>query len=245
MRRQPKSHELEMNHRRVPLRTLAAALVLAGCGGAGTATPPADTATTTGVATTVTDPSTTTSPPSTTTSTSTTTTTTTPVAVGPWHVEGRRYYFPVQPPEVASYRDEHHDYPATDIFAPAGTTVVAVTDGVVHEISRVDEWDPEVDDGATRAGLFVTIVGDDGVRYHASHLATVEPGIEPGVRVGAGQVIGTVGDTGNANLPHVHFGISRPGGPGDWETRRGEVWPYEYLQAWTRGEAATPVLPGE
>jgi murein DD-endopeptidase MepM/ murein hydrolase activator NlpD len=237
MRRQPKSHELEMNHRRVPLRTLAAAaLVLAGCGGAGTATPPADTATTTGVATTVTDPSTTTSPPS---------TTTTPVAVGPWHVEGRRYYFPVQPPEVASYREEHHDYPATDIFAPAGTTVVAVTDGVVHEISRVDEWDPEVDDGATRAGLFVTIVGDDGVRYHASHLATVEPGIEPGVRVGAGQVIGTVGDTGNANLPHVHFGISRPGGPGDWETRRGEVWPYEYLQAWTRGEAATPVLPGE
>lgn len=229
-----------MNHWRI--RTLVAALVFAGCGG-GVATPPVDTATTTAVPAAVADP-TTTSPPSTTTSTSTTTTTT-PAAVGPWHVEGRRYYFPVQPPEVASYRDEHHDYPATDIFAPAGTTVVAVTEGVVHEVSRVDQWDPDVDDGATRAGLFVTIVGDDGVRYHASHLATVEPGIEPGVRVRAGQVIGTVGDTGNANLPHLHFGISRPGGPGDWETRRGEVWPYEYLQAWTRGEAATPVLPGE
>jgi len=229
-------------------RTLAAAaLLLAGCGGAGTATPPADTAATTGVATTVTDPSTTTSSPSSTTSTSTTTTTTTttPVAVGPWHVAGRRYYFPVQPPEVASYRDEHHDYPATDIFAPAGTTVVAVTDGVVHEVSRDDTWDPEVDDGATRGGRFVTILGDDGVRYHASHLASVDALMEPGVRVRAGQVIGTVGATGNANRPHLHFGISRPGGPGDWETRRGEVWPYQYLQAWAGGEAITPVLPAE
>jgi len=227
-------------------RTLAAAaLLLAGCGGAGTPTPPVGTAATTGVPATLTDPSTTTSPPSSTTSTTTTTTTTTPVAVGPWHVDGRRYYFPVQPPEVASYRDEHHDYPATDIFAPAGTTVVAVTDGVVHEVSRDDTWDPEVDDGATRGGRFVTILGDDGVRYHASHLASVDALMEPGVRVRAGQVIGTVGATGNANRPHLHFGISRPGGPGDWETRRGEVWPYQYLQAWAGGEAITPVLPAE
>jgi hypothetical protein len=27
--------------------------------------------------------------------------------------------------------------------------------------------------------------------------------------------------------------------------RRGEVWPYQYLQAWTRGEDVRPVLPGE
>jgi murein DD-endopeptidase MepM/ murein hydrolase activator NlpD len=154
-----------------------------------------------------------------------------------------RYYFPVQPPDSATYSSTHHDYPATDIYAPGGTTVVAVTDGVIHEVSRTDSWDPDVDDGATRAGLFVTILGTDGIRYHVSHLDIVEPGIEPGRPVRAGEPIGTVGMTGNARSPHVHFGISRPGGPGDWEVRRGEVWPYEYLQAWTDGQDLTPVLP--
>lgn len=184
----------------------------------------------------------------TTTITSTTTATTAPATtttlpVGPWQVEGRRYYFPLQPPEAGTYAEGHHDYPATDIFAPEGTTVVAVTSGIVDEVGQIDTWDPAIDDPANRAGLYVTIIGEDGVRYHASHLASVESGIEAGVEVRAGQVIGTVGATGNARQPHLHFGISRPTFPGDWEVRRGEVSPYEYLQAWTRGEDLTPVLP--
>ncbi|MBU1228078.1 MAG: M23 family metallopeptidase [Actinobacteria bacterium] len=162
-----------------------------------------------------------------------------------WQVDGRAYYFPIQPPEVAAYSGSHHDYPATDIFAPSGSTVVAVTNGVVDELRRDDPWDPAADDPAERGGRFVSIIGDDEVRYYCSHLESVAEGLSEGDRVVAGQVLGAIGNSGNAatTSPHCHFGISRPTGPGDWEVRRGEVGPYDYLQAWTRGEDLTPVLP--
>ena len=56
-----------------------------------------------------------------------------------------------------------------------------------------------------------------------------------------------IGISGNAaqTSPHCHFGISHPTFPGDWEVRRGEIWPYDYLQAWMNGEDLTPVLPGQ
>jgi len=162
-----------------------------------------------------------------------------------WIVPGRKYYFPVQPPSIARYANVHHDYPATDIFVPVGSTVVAVTDGVVDEVSRIDQWNRRTNDGAYRGGLWVTIIGDDGVRYHTSHLSEVLAGIEPGVRVFAGQRIGLSGKTGNAitTPAHVHFGISHPTYAGDWKVRRGEVKPFIYLNAWKRGKDMKPVLP--
>jgi murein DD-endopeptidase MepM/ murein hydrolase activator NlpD len=162
-----------------------------------------------------------------------------------WIVPGRVYYFPVQPPAIARYSNVHHDYPATDIFVPVGSTVVAVTNGVVDEVSRVDLWNPKTNDGAQRGGLWVTIIGDDGVRYHTSHLSKVLDGIEPGARVQAGQCIGLSGKTGNARTTpaHVHFGISRPTHAGDWKVRRGQVKPFVYLNAWKRGKDLKPVLP--
>jgi len=163
----------------------------------------------------------------------------------PWVAPGQRYYFPVQPPTVARYSNEHHDYPAADIFVPIGSIVVAIADGIVDEVSRVDRWDPRTNDCAYRGGLWVSIVGSDGVRYYTSHLGSVETGIETGVHVHAGQIIGRSSHTGNATPtpPHVHFGISHPTFPGDWAIRRGQVWPYKYLQAWTHGENLKPVLP--
>lgn len=168
-----------------------------------------------------------------------------PPAPESWMVPGRRYYFPVQPPAIARYANVHHDYPATDIFVPVGSTVVAVTSGVVDEVSRVDRWDPKTNDGAQRGGLWVTIIGDDGVRYHTSHLSKVLDGITPGVRVTAGQRIGLSGKTGNARTTpaHVHFGISHPTFAGDWQTRRGQVKPFIYLNAWKSGKDLKPVLP--
>lgn len=135
-----------------------------------------------------------------------------------------RYTFPVQPPEVASYGRSHHDYPATDIFAPCGTRVVATTGGVVDEISSQDLWDPAVDDGATRGGLFVSVVGDDRTRYYGSHLLEVPSGIVVGQRVEVGQEIGKVGNAVGTPC-HLHFGLSPPRGPGDWQVRRGVVYP--------------------
>lgn len=243
MTRLPREGSMHAAMRPARISLIVTALLLGrACGGPGATqvTSSSTAGVTTSSTTTSLNPATTAAPRTTTMPTSATTTA--PPA-SPWQVAGRRYYFPVQPPDSATYSSTHHDYPATDIYAPGGTTVVAVTDGVIHEVSRTDSWDPDVDDGATRAGLFVTILGTDGIRYHVSHLDIVEPGIEPGRPVRAGEPIGTVGMTGNARSPHVHFGISRPGGPGDWEVRRGEVWPYEYLQAWTDGQDLTPVLP--
>ncbi len=152
------------------------------------------------------------------------------------------YVFPVQPAALATYGPEHHDYPACDIFAPAGTSFVAVTAGTVDEVSYEDLWDPESDDPALRGGLFVSIVGDDGVRYYGSHLSALVPGLSPGRRVSAGELLGYVGNSGNARTtpPHLHLGISHPTYPGDWAVRRGEVWPYPFLQAWQSGRPLTP-----
>ena len=55
-----------------------------------------------------------------------------------WQLPGQHFYFRFSHPTTATYSDGHHDYPAADIFAPAGTTVVAVTDGVVDELRRTD-----------------------------------------------------------------------------------------------------------
>jgi peptidoglycan LD-endopeptidase LytH len=152
------------------------------------------------------------------------------------------YVFPVRPASAASYGRDHHDYPATDIFAACGTAVVSPTSGVVLEVSRRDRWDPAVNDGATRGGLSVTVFGDDGVRYYGSHYASIRSGIEPGVRVTAGQELGTVGRTGSARPTpcHLHFGISPPCGFGDWQVRRGVIATWPYLDAWKAGTPRSP-----
>jgi len=143
---------------------------------------------------------------------------------------------------AASFGRTHHDYPATDIFARRGCRAVAATSGVVDEVSRTDRWSPATDRGADRGGLAVSVVGDDGVRYYASHLETLAPGIRPGVRVRAGGLLGRVGATGSARgrAPHVHFGLSWPTAPGAWWVRRGAVWPWPYLEAWRAGTSRSP-----
>jgi murein DD-endopeptidase MepM/ murein hydrolase activator NlpD len=156
-----------------------------------------------------------------------------------------RYVFPVRSEGKVNYGRYHHDYPAADIFCPVGSQFVAVTDGVVDFVSVEDQWDPEVDDPATRGGISVAIIGDDGVRYYGSHLSQVAEGIAPGLRVQLGQLLGLTGHSGNAEgtPAHLHFGISHPTTPDDWQVRRGQVSPYDYLRAWQRGENVTPALP--
>ena len=156
------------------------------------------------------------------------------------------YHFPVQPASVTSYGPYHHDYPATDIFCPVGSRFVAPIGGIVDYVTTVDRWDPKVDGPATRGGLSVAIIGDDGVRYYGAHLSAIAAGIEVGSVVEAGQLLGLTGKTGDARFvsPHLHFGISHPTTPDDWAARRGEVSPYKYLQAWQAGKSLAPQVPG-
>lgn len=154
------------------------------------------------------------------------------------------YVFPVTGCEV-NYARAHHDYPATDILAKAGCKFVAPTSGVVDEVNRVDIWSGKTNLGADRGGLYVSIIGDDGVRYYGSHLRSIPKSIQPGAVVAAGRVLGAIGATGSARgtAPHVHFGISWPTpiDAGAWWVRRGEVFPWKYLDAWKAGRDLSPV----
>jgi murein DD-endopeptidase MepM/ murein hydrolase activator NlpD len=156
------------------------------------------------------------------------------------------YVFPVQPAIYAGFSEGGHSY-ATDIFAPMTEVCcrfVAPTSGYIEAVSYDDLYDPDVDDPELRGGIFVAMVGDDGVRYYGAHLSRVADGIWVNLEVEAGQTLGWVGMTGSARdtLPHVHFGISHPTDPNDWETRRGEINPYPYLVLWLEGQNVTPDL---
>lgn len=152
------------------------------------------------------------------------------------------YSFPIDGCNV-SYSTDHHNYPATDIFAAEGCAFVAPVDGVVDEVGTVDAWTRAENRGEDRGGLFVSVVGVDGVRYYGSHLSAVAPGIEPGTKVVAGTRLGSIGETGSAagTGAHLHFGISWPSDPGMWWVRRGVVSPAPYLDSWRAGRQQSPV----
>ena len=141
-----------------------------------------------------------------------------------------------------SYGRTHAGYEATDVFAPCGAAYVAVTGGRLEDVNRVDRWDPDTDDPALRGGLWVSLVGPDGVRYYGSHFASITPGLDAGSQVTAGQELGRVGHTGNAaKAPcHVHFGLSPAATPGAWDVRRGLVYPWPYLDSWRDGGQRSP-----
>jgi peptidoglycan LD-endopeptidase LytH len=85
-----------------------------------------------------------------------------------------------------------------DMLAPIGTPLVAVVSGLTeHRTNRL-------------GGITITLLGDNGNRYYYAHLDAYE-GAEG--RVGQGQVIGYLGDTGNATgVPHLHFEVRPNGG---------------------------------
>jgi murein DD-endopeptidase MepM/ murein hydrolase activator NlpD len=152
------------------------------------------------------------------------------------------YVFPVAGCEV-NYARAHHDYAATDILAKAGCKFVAPINGVVDEVNRTDVWSGKTNLGIDRGGLYVSIIGEDGVRYYGSHLRSIPASIQPGVIVKAGRLLGAIGSTGSARgtAPHLHFGISWPTPAQTWWVRRGEVLPWKYLDAWKAGKDLSPV----
>ena len=151
------------------------------------------------------------------------------------------FIFPVADCAV-NYAHAHHDYAATDILAKAGCKFVAPIDGVVDEVNRTDMWSGKTNLGIDRGGLYVSIIGSDGVRYYGSHLRSIPASIQPGVSVLAGRTLGAIGATGSARgtSPHLHFGISWPTPADTWWVRRGEVLPWKYLDAWKKGKDLSP-----
>ncbi|MEU1725919.1 M23 family metallopeptidase [Actinomadura sp. ATCC 39365] len=159
-----------------------------------------------------------------------------PVKVPPPKLSKFTYTFPVKGCGT-TYQRSLLVLPKTTIWAPQGCSFVAPVDGVVDEVNVKNRWAPSTDKGADREGRFVTIVGDDGVRYLGGHLDSVADGVRPGVRVKAGQLLGRVGRSGNARDAgsNLYFAISWKTGPAYWWVRRGMVEPWDYLDAWRSG----------
>jgi murein DD-endopeptidase MepM/ murein hydrolase activator NlpD len=90
---------------------------------------------------------------------------------------------------------------AIDILAPRGTEVLAVEDGEIAKIFTSDAG------GLT---LYQFDPSETFVYYYA-HLDSYAPGLKEGMRLRKGDVVGTVGTTGNApkNTPHLHFAIAK------------------------------------
>ncbi len=133
-----------------------------------------------------------------------------------------RYVFPVH--GTSNFIDDygaprastgwHH---GVDIFAPTGTPVLAVADGVLSKV------------GLNRLGGNRLWLADAaGNEFYYAHLSAFAPAAVGGAQVSAGQVIGFVGNSGEAltTPSHLHLQV-HPGG-GD------SINPYPFLIAWKR-----------
>lgn len=107
-----------------------------------------------------------------------------------------------------------HWHQGTDIFAPSGTPLIASENGMIARLGT-----------GTLGGNKLWVVGESGTEYYYAHLSAFAPGLSDGMRVTAGQLVGYVGDTGNARgtSPHLHFEIHPSGGDA--------VNPYPVLKA--------------
>lgn len=144
---------------------------------------------------------------------------------------GGGYVFPIA--GEASFSDDfrfqrdtmwHH---GNDIFAAKGTPVVAVAQGTVFKVG----WN---DVGGNRLWLRDAA----GNEFYYAHLSGYSPLAREGAQVAGGEVLGFVGDTGDAagTSPHLHFEIHPPELQGLGYD--GVVDPYPYLSAWRAGVAA-------
>jgi hypothetical protein len=90
-----------------------------------------------------------------------------------------------------------------DIIAKAGQYVYAVNAGTLTK--------KYVDQPGSLSGNGWRLTTSDGTYYFYAHFSGFPPGLAVGDTVMPGQIIGYVGETGNAGTPHLHFEI-HPGG---------------------------------
>ena len=96
-------------------------------------------------------------------------------------------------------RDGGRVHKGIDIFAPKGTEVVAVADGIVSYIG-----DQKL------GGHCIWLTTENGASFYYAHLDRWAPGLYEGMEVQAGDLLGYVGNTGNAKYTpsHLHFGVN-------------------------------------
>lgn len=96
-----------------------------------------------------------------------------------------------------------HAHQGTDIMAPSGTPLLACERGIVTDMGS-----------DVLGGTKLWLKGESGTYYYYAHLSSFAEGLTSGKIVEAGDIVGLVGDTGNARggAPHLHFEIHPDGG---------------------------------
>ncbi len=142
------------------------------------------------------------------------------------------YLFPVLGATVNDYssdwgapRADTGFHQGIDIFAASGTPILAINDGTVFRVG----WN-------TIGGRRFWFADRYGNLFYFAHLAGFSPLATEGQTVKRGDVLGFVGNSGDAQgtPPHVHFEI-HPGGL--WA-----VPPFAYVTSWITG-LRQPVMP--
>ncbi|MEA2439078.1 MAG: peptidoglycan LD-endopeptidase LytH [Thermoleophilaceae bacterium] len=115
-----------------------------------------------------------------------------------------------------AFRADTGFHEGNDIFANAGTPVVAVCEGSLNRVGTLPI-------SGNRLWVKCTKAGDS---FFYAHLSAFATDTRNGLQVTPGQVIGFVGSTGDAEQtpPHLHFEVH----PRDGKA----VDPYPFLRAW-------------
>lgn len=90
---------------------------------------------------------------------------------------------------------------AIDIFIGYGTPIYAANNGVVVNKS----FSAARKNGGNGYGNYITINHNNGYYTQYAHMSNFARGIKIGSIVGRGQLIGYIGQTGDATGPHLHF----------------------------------------
>jgi murein DD-endopeptidase MepM/ murein hydrolase activator NlpD len=140
----------------------------------------------------------------------------------------RHYVFPVSgdlgvADTFGAARSDESWHHGDDLFAPRGTPVLAVANGVIFSVGR-----------QRLGGRRLWLRDRAGNEFYYAHLNAYSPLARDGELVRAGDVIGYVGNTGDAEHtpPHLHFEIHPASLLGLGYD--GAVDPTSYLRAWQR-----------
>ncbi len=109
-------------------------------------------------------------------------------------VSGLNFPLPSGVWQVSAYYGDGRNHQAIDLRAPSGTSIYAVSSGTVVSAG----WDGNY-------GKSIVIDHGNGIKTRYAHEKDIF--VSVGDTVSAGEVIGTVGKTGNATGNHLHFEI--------------------------------------
>ena len=119
------------------------------------------------------------------------------------------YHFPIDLTRVTSIQDDLLSHVgdfvnSIDYDAPEGTPILAALDGVIISV-KDDSNKGGLDKKFEDDGNFIEILYASDEISEYEHLRQHSAKVKIGDKVGVGQIIAEVGNTGWSECPHLHF----------------------------------------